>query len=149
MVCRCGNSFEFRGKNCTSTSAWMLFFNEMKTNVHIDKTGFALITHLLSIRTSTSWINVDECQYREHALTGSWLGVASRGLGQKKQVHYQTKTIHTRVMYMFMMHRTSWCFCDLHEPTFTILQTCEICRHVADRKYSCGRKEQCYRDQHF
>ena len=61
----------FHGKNCTSASTRVLFFffSKNRTNKQTNKTCFALITHLLTIRATTSWKMLISNKFKAQTLT--------------------------------------------------------------------------------
>ena len=60
------------GKNCTSTSAWVQFFQrKIERIIQSNKTCFALITHLLSTRATTSWKMLMNNEFKADTSTGN------------------------------------------------------------------------------
>ena len=104
------NSFCLPMKNCTSASVLTIHFflcSAMKMNLHVAKSCFALITHLLSIRVTPSWINVAE--WKAQGLARNWccLVVASLALNKFCSFDQSACSIESRckVMLCFVVIR--------------------------------------------
>ena len=75
MSCWSVNSFEFtREKLHERSSASAVFEAQNRTNQQTNKTCFALITHLLSIRATTSWQMLMNNEFKADTSTGNSTG---------------------------------------------------------------------------
>ena len=100
------------GKDCTSAPSWVKFFQ-----LKIER-----ITHLLSIRTTTSWKMLTNNKFKAQTLTGNPTGnlrchvLASRALNKSLCFDQSTRSIESRcVVTVWCCHGSPWAFAEQND----------------------------------